>query len=89
MVATNYDCHDREFVAGIRSSHSGASAHTYIRMYTFTDIGTLNILCGSYRELVLCVNTSLGRLQYTCGHENYEEKPFNILRFYISDLKTH
>ena len=51
------------------------------------DIGTLNILCVSDRELVFCVNASLGHLQYTCGHEGYEEKPFNILRFTYLNLK--
>ena len=38
-------------------------------------------------HLVLCVNASLGHLQYTCGHEGYEEKPFNILRFTYLNLK--
>ena len=47
-------------------------------------IGILNILCGSDREFVLGVNTSLGRLQYTCGHESYEEKPFNYFNVYIN-----
>mgnify|MGYP006950773843 CR=1 FL=1 len=51
------------------------------------DIGILNILYGSDREFVLGVNVSLGRLQYTCGHESYEEKPFNILMFKCLNLK--
>ena len=51
------------------------------------DICILNNLCSSDREFILGVNTSLGRLQYTCGRESYEEKPFNILMFTCLNLK--